>query len=84
MGVLKTLADKINECEPPPKSEPPSIQDCQNKLTDIGWVEDNQLYEVALAIFCEPNDRYREGWMQLKPDRCANWVKMIGRSKGFM
>ncbi|PWA75043.1 hypothetical protein CTI12_AA246390 [Artemisia annua] len=43
--------------------------DCQNKLKTIGWAEDDPLYEVALAIFCEPNDRYREGWMQLKAER---------------
>lgn len=84
LGVLKVIANKINEAEPPPKPDAPTIEDCQNKMNDLGWAEDDPLYEVALAIFCEQNDRYREGWMQLKPERCVNWVKMIGRSKGFM
>lgn len=84
LGVLKVIADRITEPEQPPKPEPPTLEDCQNKLKTIGWAEDDPLYEVALAIFCEPNDRYREGWMQLKAERCVGWVKMIGRSKGFM
>ncbi|GJU63021.1 L10-interacting MYB domain-containing protein-like protein, partial [Tanacetum coccineum] len=82
--VLKVIANRIVEPEQPPKPEPPTLEDCQNKLKTIGWAKDDPLYEVALAIFCEPNDRYREGWMQLKAERCVGWVKMIGRSKGFM
>ncbi|GKA61930.1 endoglucanase 8-like protein, partial [Tanacetum coccineum] len=84
LGVLKGIAGKIIEPEQPPKPEPPTLEDCQNKLKTIGWAEDDPLYEVALAIFCEPNDRYMEGWMQLKVERCTGWVKMIRRSKGFM
>ncbi|PWA93318.1 hypothetical protein CTI12_AA071570 [Artemisia annua] len=84
LGVLKVIAEKIVESEPPLKPEPPTLEDCQSKLIDLKRVEDDPLYEVALAIFCEPNDRYREGWMKLKPERCVGWVKMIGRSKGFM
>ncbi|GKB15492.1 hypothetical protein Tco_0849415 [Tanacetum coccineum] len=67
--VLKVIANRIVEPEQPPKPEPPTLEDCQNKLKTIGWAEDDPLYEVALAIFCEPNDRYREGWMQLKAER---------------
>ncbi|PWA48041.1 hypothetical protein CTI12_AA494480 [Artemisia annua] len=81
LGVLKVIADRIIEPEQPPK---PTLKDCQNKLKTIGWADDDPLYEVALAIFCEPNDRYREGWMQLKAERCVGWVKMIERSKGFI
>ncbi|GJS88081.1 Myb/SANT-like domain-containing protein [Tanacetum coccineum] len=84
LGVLKVIAEKIVESEPPRKLKPPTLEDCQGKLIDLKWVEDDPLYEVALAIFCEPNDRYREGWMKLKPERYVGWVKMIGRSKGFM
>ncbi|GKD30192.1 hypothetical protein Tco_1240970, partial [Tanacetum coccineum] len=84
LSVLKVIADKILESQPPPKREIPTLEDCQSKLKVLGWLEDDPLYDVALAIFCEPSDRYREGWMQLKPERCASWVKMIGRSKGFM
>nr|GEY84626.1 hypothetical protein [Tanacetum cinerariifolium] len=80
----KVIAHRIIEPEQPPKPEPPTLEDCQNKLKTIRWAEDDPLYEVALAIFCEPNDRYREGWMQLKAERCIGWVKMIGRSKGFI
>ncbi|GJV76337.1 hypothetical protein Tco_1507921 [Tanacetum coccineum] len=84
LGVLKVIAGKIVESEPPRKLEPPTLKDCQGNLIDLKWVEDDPLYEVALAIFCEPTDRYREGWMKLKPKRYVGWVKMIGRSKGFM
>ncbi|PWA40334.1 Myb DNA-bind domain-containing protein [Artemisia annua] len=87
MGVLKIMAEKHNTPEPPPKTqklEPPTFDDCLKRLDEIGWDEDNQLYDVALAIFCEPNDHYRQAWMKMKADKCANWVKMIGRSKGFM
>lgn len=84
LGVLKVIADRIIDPEQPRKPEPPTLEECQNKLKIIGWAEDDPLYEVALAIFCEPNDRYREGWMELKAERCVGWVKMIGRSKGFM
>ncbi|GKB91482.1 hypothetical protein Tco_0963754, partial [Tanacetum coccineum] len=69
LGVLKVIAEKIVESEPPRKLKPPTLEDCQGKLIDLKWVEDDPLYEVALAIFCEPNDRYREGWMKLKPER---------------
>ena len=85
LGVLKVLADKIKPSptsESPPK--PPSIEDCENKLNDLEWDETDPLYETVHAIFCDPNDHYREGWMKLKPERCINWVKMIGRSKWFI
>ncbi|GJU43057.1 hypothetical protein Tco_1200323 [Tanacetum coccineum] len=55
-----------------PKPETPTLKDCQSKLNVLGWLEDDPLYDVALAIFYEPSDRYREGWMQLKPERCAS------------
>ncbi|GJS69603.1 Myb/SANT-like domain-containing protein, partial [Tanacetum coccineum] len=84
LGVLKVIAGKILESQPPLKPETPTLEDCQSKLNVLGWLEDDPLYDVALAIFCEPSDRYREGWMQLKPERYVSWVKMIGRSKGFL
>ncbi|GKC27377.1 hypothetical protein Tco_1034671 [Tanacetum coccineum] len=68
LGVLKVTAGKILESQPPSKPETPTLEDCQNKLKVLGWLEDDPLYDVALAIFCEPSDRYREGWMQLKPE----------------
>ncbi|GKB90813.1 Myb/SANT-like domain-containing protein [Tanacetum coccineum] len=83
LGVLKVIANKINQ-PGPPLTSPPSVEDCENKLNDLGWDENDQLYEIALAIFCDPNDHYKEGWMKLKLQRCVNWVKMIGRGKGFM
>ncbi|GKC39991.1 hypothetical protein Tco_1052375 [Tanacetum coccineum] len=87
MGVLKIMAEKHNTPEPPTKTEKvetPTFDDCLKKLDEIGWDEDNQLYDVALAIFCEQNDHYRQAWMKLKAGKCVNWVKMIGHSKGFM
>ncbi|GKC39990.1 L10-interacting MYB domain-containing protein-like protein [Tanacetum coccineum] len=87
MGVLKIIAEKHNTPEPPTnteKVETPTFDYCLKKLDEIGWDEDNQLYDVALAIFCEPNDHYRQAWMKLKAGKCVNWVKMIGHSKGFM
>ncbi|GJZ70206.1 Myb/SANT-like domain-containing protein [Tanacetum coccineum] len=69
LGVLKLIAGKILESQPPSKPETPTLEDCQNKLKVLGWLEDDPLYDVALAIFCESSDRYREGWMQLKPER---------------
>ena len=83
LGVLKVIVDNIKQPGPPLTSTP-SVEDCENKLNGLGWDEDDPLYEIALAIFCDPNDHYMEGWMKLKPQRCVNWVKMIGRSKGFM
>ncbi|GKD86348.1 hypothetical protein Tco_1357502 [Tanacetum coccineum] len=50
----------IIEPEQPPKSKPPTLEDCQNKFKTIGWAEDDPVYEVALAILCDPNDLYRE------------------------
>ncbi|GKD56804.1 hypothetical protein Tco_1290191 [Tanacetum coccineum] len=52
---------KILESQPPSKPETPTLEDCQNKLKVLGWLEDDPLYDVALAIFCEPSYRYREG-----------------------
>ncbi|GJV45309.1 hypothetical protein Tco_1429845 [Tanacetum coccineum] len=80
---IEVIANKINQ-PGPPLTSPPSVEDCENKLNDLGWDENDPLYEIALAIFCDPNDHYREGWMKLKPQRCVNLVKMIGRGKGFM
>ncbi|GKF41538.1 hypothetical protein Tco_0124880 [Tanacetum coccineum] len=71
-GVLKVIAGKILESQPPLKPKTPTLKDCQSKLNVLGWLEDDPLYDVALAIFYEPSDRYREGWMQLKPERCAS------------
>ncbi|GKB54317.1 hypothetical protein Tco_0905070 [Tanacetum coccineum] len=84
LGVLKIIAGKILKSQPLPKPKTPTLEDCQSKLKVLGWLEDHPLYNVALAIFCDPNDRYKEGWMQLKRERCISWVKMIGCSKGFM
>ncbi|CAH1449436.1 unnamed protein product [Lactuca virosa] len=81
LGVLKMIAEKMNKREPPPK---PTFEDCENKLNELGWPKDDPLHEVAYAIFCEENDKYRELWMKLDPKRCANWVRMIGRSKNFL
>ena len=69
LGVLKVIANKINEptSESPPKPKPPSVEDCENKLNGLEWDENDPLYETVLAIFCDPNDHYREGWMKLKP-----------------
>ncbi|GJT88762.1 hypothetical protein Tco_1070479 [Tanacetum coccineum] len=85
LGVLKVIANKINQptSKSPPKPEPPSVEDCETKLNGLKWDEDDPLYETVLAIFCDPNDHYRECWMKLKPERCVNWVKMIARAKGF-
>lgn len=81
LGVLKMIAHNINKKpEPPPK---PTFEDCEKKLNELGWPKDDPLHLVALAIFCDENDNYRELWMKLDPDVCANWVRMIGRSKRF-
>ena len=81
LGVLKMATDKIN----PTTSNitPPMVEDCENMLNDLDWDENDPLYEIALSIFYDPNDHYREGQMQLKLQRCVNWVKMIGHGKGF-
>ncbi|KAL7593356.1 hypothetical protein Lser_V15G33469 [Lactuca serriola] len=81
LGVLKMIAEKMNKPEPPSK---PTFEDCEKKLNQLGWRKDDPLHEVAYAIFCEENDKYRELWMKLDPKRCANWVRMIGRSKNFL
>ncbi|GJT88763.1 hypothetical protein Tco_1070480 [Tanacetum coccineum] len=62
LGVLKVIANKINQptSESPPKPEPPSVEDCENKFNGLKWDEDDPLYETVLAIFCDPNDHYRE------------------------
>ncbi|GKB65813.1 hypothetical protein Tco_0927225 [Tanacetum coccineum] len=60
---------KTKKRELPPKPEPPSVEDCENKLNGLKWDEDDPLYETATAIFCDPNDHYRECWMKLKPKR---------------
>lgn len=87
VSVLKIMAEKHNKPEPSStseKSQLPTFDDCLNRLNEIGWGDNDPLYDVALAIFWEPNDHYRQAWMKMNPDKCANWVKMIGRSKGFM
>ncbi|CAI9302966.1 unnamed protein product [Lactuca saligna] len=81
LGVLKIIADKMSKSETPPK---PTFEECEKKLKKLGWSEDDPLHVVACAIFCEENDNYKECWMKLNPKMCANWVKMIGRSKGFI
>ncbi|CAI9293739.1 unnamed protein product [Lactuca saligna] len=80
LGVLKMIAEKMNKPEPPSK---PTFEDCEKKLNELGWPKDDPLQLVALTIFCDENDNYRECWMKLDPDVCANWVRMIGRSKRF-
>lgn len=87
MGVLKLMAEKHNKVEQPTNPEilePHAFEDCLNKLNELGWDEDNLFYDVALAIFSDSNDYYRKAWMKLKPNKCVNWVGMIGRNKGFM
>ncbi|CAI9293741.1 unnamed protein product [Lactuca saligna] len=81
LGVLKMIAHKINnKPESPPK---PTFEDCEKKLNELGWAKDDPLYLVALTIFCDKKEKYRECWMKLNPERCANWVRIIGRSKRF-
>ncbi|GJS37962.1 hypothetical protein Tco_0536344 [Tanacetum coccineum] len=65
------IANKINQptSKSPPKPKPPSVEDCENSLNGLKWDEDDPLYKTALAIFCDPNDHYRECWMKLKPER---------------
>lgn len=81
LGVLKIIADKMNKPEPPQK---PTFEDCEKKLNELGWAEDDPLHVAAFAILCDENDNYKECWMKLNPKMCASWVKMIGRSKGFI
>ncbi|GJX23779.1 putative reverse transcriptase domain-containing protein [Tanacetum coccineum] len=46
-----------------------STDGVEEEILGVLKVEDDPLYEFALAIFCEPDDCYREGWMKLKPER---------------
>ncbi|KAL7593324.1 hypothetical protein Lser_V15G33470 [Lactuca serriola] len=81
LSVLKMIAHNINnKPEPPPK---PTFEDCEKKLNELGWAKDDPLHLVALTIFCDEKENYRELWMKLNPERCANWVRIIGRSKRF-
>ncbi|CAH1449440.1 unnamed protein product [Lactuca virosa] len=81
LGVLKMIADNINnKPEPPPK---PTFEDCEKKLNELGWPKDDPLHLIALTIFCDEEDNYRELWMKLNPNLCVDWVRMIGRSKRF-
>lgn len=75
------IANKINKPEPPPK---PTFEDCLSNLNKLGWPEYDPIYQVAIALFGDENDYYRDCRMQLKPELCLNWVTMITRSKGFM
>ncbi|CAH1449441.1 unnamed protein product [Lactuca virosa] len=81
LGVLKMIADNINnKPESPPK---PTFEDCEKKLNELGWAKDDPLHLVALPIFCDEKENYRELWMKLNPNLCVSWVRMIGRSKRF-
>ncbi|GJZ16219.1 hypothetical protein Tco_0551896 [Tanacetum coccineum] len=73
--VLKVIANRIVEPEQPPKPEPPTLEDYQNKLKTIGWAEDDPLYEVALAIFCEPIlIAIGKGWIAIKSGKTKQGV----------
>ncbi|CAH9128021.1 unnamed protein product [Cuscuta epithymum] len=84
LNVIRLVASKHVKPEAPLKPEPPTFDDCMNKLKMLGWEEDDPLYGVALAIFCDPNDLYREAWMKIGAELLPNWVKMIGKKLGFM
>ncbi|CAH1449438.1 unnamed protein product [Lactuca virosa] len=73
LGVLKTIAEKLNKPEPPTK---PTFEDCEKKLNELGWPKDDPLHLVALTIFCDENVNYRELWMKLDPNLCTDWVRM--------
>ncbi|CAI9293736.1 unnamed protein product [Lactuca saligna] len=77
LGVLKMIAHKINR-KPPSK---PTFEDCIKKLNELGWPKDDPLQLVALTIFCDKNDNYRELWMKLDPDVCANWNIVLCRDE---
>ncbi|CAH9098633.1 unnamed protein product [Cuscuta epithymum] len=84
LNVIRLVASKHGKPEAPSKPEPPTFDDCMNKLKMLGWEEDDPFYGVALAIFCDPNDLYREAWMKIDANLLPNWVKMIGKKLGFM
>nr|XP_043615632.1 L10-interacting MYB domain-containing protein-like [Erigeron canadensis] len=63
IGVLKIMAGKHHSKDQ--KFEVPTFDDCLKKLNEIGWEDTDPLYDVALAIFCEPNDHYRQAWMKM-------------------
>nr|XP_043630380.1 uncharacterized protein LOC122601704 [Erigeron canadensis] len=71
IGVLKIMAGKHHSKDQ--KFEVPTFDDCLKKLNEIGWEDTDPLYDVPLAIFCEPNDHYRQAWMKMNADKCANW-----------
>ncbi|GJY28590.1 hypothetical protein Tco_0404357 [Tanacetum coccineum] len=53
MGVLKVIANKINEpiSESPSKPEPPSVEDCENKLNDLEWMKMTRCMKPHLQSF---------------------------------
>ncbi|CAH9104904.1 unnamed protein product, partial [Cuscuta epithymum] len=68
LTVIRLVASKHAKPEAPSKPEPPTFDDCMNKLKMLGWEGDDPLYGVALAIFCDPNDLYREAWMKIEAE----------------
>ncbi|PWA73765.1 myb/SANT-like domain-containing protein [Artemisia annua] len=53
LGVLKVIANKINQptSESPPKPEPPSVEDCENKLNGLEWDENTRCTKPHLQYF---------------------------------
>ncbi|CAI9293734.1 unnamed protein product [Lactuca saligna] len=65
LSVLKMIAHNINnKPEPPPK---PTFEDCEKKLNELGWPKDDPLHLVALTIFCDEKENYREIMDEIKP-----------------
>lgn len=65
------------------KDSGPSVQECKDKLNDLGWGAQNSLHKMALGIFCE-SASYREAWMILEEDEIENWVLMVARKLGYI
>lgn len=65
------------------KDSGPSVQECKDKLHDLGWGAQNSLHKMALGIFCE-SASYREAWMILEEDEIENWVLMVARKLGYI
>nr|XP_016490144.1 PREDICTED: uncharacterized protein LOC107809950 [Nicotiana tabacum] len=59
----------------------PDIEECMEKLEELGWEE--PLYSATVSIFCE-GDSYRKTWMNIiKVDKLENWIKAMGKKWGF-
>lgn len=76
-SILKTLA----------QADGPSIEECNHVLGEmISITVDDQLYYMALIIFCE-NAAFREQWLHVSSmldDVKVNWLKLTTKKLGLL